>query len=143
MTNAAVAATILGGVLRRRDANYAARFQKLLARHNATPWLLATNEDFRFPGTEGDRPRSGTWLVQRYLDRVIVAGLTHRDIFVAFLAVAHMLAGPASLFRPRVMVRVLWHVLTQRGPITGAEAPAAVTAAPTALPEPTARTAKR
>jgi hypothetical protein len=101
MTNAAIGATILAGVLRRSDSHYAARFQKMLARHNATPWLLATNEDFRFPATEGDRPGRGTWLVQRYLDRVIIASLTRRDVLLAFFAVAHMVAGPASLFRPR------------------------------------------
>jgi hypothetical protein len=116
MTNAAIAATILDRVLRRGDPHYAARFQKLLARHNTTPWLLATNEDFRFPATQGDRPGRGTWLVQRYLDRVIIASLTRRDVLLAFFGVAHMLAGPSSLFRPRVMARVLWHVLSQRGP---------------------------
>ena len=55
------------------------------------------------------------WLVQRYLDRVIIASLTDRDLLLAFFSVAHMLSGPASLFRPAVMARVLWHALTHRG----------------------------
>jgi 2-polyprenyl-6-methoxyphenol hydroxylase-like FAD-dependent oxidoreductase len=143
MTNAAIGATILAGVLRRSDSHYAARFQKMLARHNATPWLLATNEDFRFPATEGDRPGRGTWLVQRYLDRVIIASLTRRDVLLAFFAVAHMVAGPASLFRPAVVARVLWHALTHRGAGAGTEMPTSSMEVPNAIPEPAGRTPRR
>ena len=142
MTNAAIGATILDGVLRQEGAQLAPRFQKLLAKHNTTPWLLATNEDFRFPATEGDRPRRGTWLIQRYIDRVIVASLTRRDLFLAFFSVAHMLAGPVSLFRPAVMARVLWHALAQGSRAAEAEVPTRLIEAPSVSQAPTRRAPK-
>jgi hypothetical protein len=45
--------------------------QRTLARTVATPWLLATGEDFRYPTTEGGRPGPIVKLTHRYLDRVV------------------------------------------------------------------------
>jgi 2-polyprenyl-6-methoxyphenol hydroxylase-like FAD-dependent oxidoreductase len=116
MTNAAIGATILDAVLQRNKPDFEAEFQRRLAAHNKTPWLLATNEDFRFPGTEGERPRAGTWLTQRYLDRLFIASVEDQDVFEAFISVAHLLKGPGYLFRPRIAAKVLWHTLTHLRP---------------------------
>jgi len=114
MTNAAICATMLDTALQDGDAGFAARFQKQLAEHNRTPWLLATNEDLRFPTTQGERPPRAAWLAQRYIDRVALTALVQDDVFVAFFSVVHMLAGPGSLFRPSVVAKVLWHTLMDR-----------------------------
>jgi 2-polyprenyl-6-methoxyphenol hydroxylase-like FAD-dependent oxidoreductase len=127
MTNAAICATILQDLLRGTTREFEAEFQKRLARHNSTPWLLATNEDFRFPQTEGERPRGGTRLIQRYIDRLFIASVEDPEIFEAFISVAHLLKGPGYLFRPKVVAKVLWHALTHLRP--PANRPASPTAA--------------
>lgn len=114
MTNAAIGATILDEILHEGKPDFEGEFQRRLARHNGTPWLLATNEDFRFPQTEGQRPGALTRLIQRYIDRLFIASMQNTEIFEAFMAVVHMLKGPGYLFRPRIAAKVMWHTLMSR-----------------------------
>lgn len=112
MTVAARSALVLDRCLReqrarrRRDdlAGLADRFQRALARSNALPWLMATGEDLRFPQTSGPRPGPAARLVQRYLDRVIRASTDTPVVGRSFLRVAHLVAPPAVLFHPRVLL---------------------------------------
>jgi 2-polyprenyl-6-methoxyphenol hydroxylase-like FAD-dependent oxidoreductase len=111
MTTAALAAVTLGEALRgqpRGDlTGLAGRFQRRLARVNATPWLLATAEDFSYPATEGERP--GWWArrKQRHLGRVV--RLSTRDLRARreLLEVLHLAKPFATLFRPRLLLAVL------------------------------------
>jgi 2-polyprenyl-6-methoxyphenol hydroxylase-like FAD-dependent oxidoreductase len=83
------------------------RFQRSLARRNATPWLLATAEDRRWPTTEGGRPGLPTRLAQRYVDLVLAAIVGDAVVGQAFFAVLHLIEPPTTLLRPRVITRVL------------------------------------
>ena len=119
MTAAALGALALDeslGEQRRRHRGgdlrgLARRFQKRLAKANAAPWLLATGEDFRYREVEGGSPDAATRFMHRYMDGVV--RLSTRDVNVrrAMLEVMHMLKPPASLFHPRVSLRVLSHTL--------------------------------
>lgn len=86
------------------------RFHKSLAKANATPWMMATGEDFRFPTTAGDPPGLLVRAIHWYMDHVLE--LTINDIFVnkAFTEVAHLLKPPASLFQPKVARKVAGRV---------------------------------
>jgi 2-polyprenyl-6-methoxyphenol hydroxylase-like FAD-dependent oxidoreductase len=82
------------------------RFQKAAAKLAAIPWLLATSEDFRFPDVEGERP----WFyppLRWYTERVHRAARADPLIHASFLRVMHMVAGPESLFVPRIVWRAL------------------------------------
>jgi hypothetical protein len=70
------------------------------------PWQMAVGADFRFPGTEGKKERSVDF-INAYVAKVHRA--THRDpvVQVAFLKVMNLMEPPASLFHPKVLLRVL------------------------------------
>ena len=84
-----------------------ASFQKGLAKAVATPWLLATSEDFRFPTTVGARPSALTKLMHRYVDRVMAVGTVDNLVLDRFIGVVHLIEPPSALFRPPIMARVL------------------------------------
>jgi 2-polyprenyl-6-methoxyphenol hydroxylase-like FAD-dependent oxidoreductase len=70
------------------------------------PWQMAVGADFRFQGTEGKKERSVDF-VNAYVAKVHRA--THRDpvVLEAFLKVMNLMQPPASLFHPKVLLRVL------------------------------------
>jgi hypothetical protein len=70
----------------------------------AVPWLLATSEDFRFPDVEGERPPLYPAL-RWYTEQVHRAARVDPVVHESFLRVMHMLAGPESLFDPRIAWR--------------------------------------
>lgn len=112
MTAGALAAKTLDGCLREHNTGndltgLGRKFQKRLAKVNATPWAMSTGEDFRYPETEGDRPGRLTRLLQLYIDRMLVAAGANVAVDKAFLEVAHLLKSPAALFHPRVVLGVL------------------------------------
>jgi 2-polyprenyl-6-methoxyphenol hydroxylase-like FAD-dependent oxidoreductase len=119
MTTAALGAQLLDRLLReqkRRRADgdltgLARNFQKRLARVNATPWTLATGEDYRYRGTEGGLPSPMDRFMHRYINHVFQ--LTTRNIPVRrrFLEVQGMLKLPTVLFHPAVALRVLGNAL--------------------------------
>jgi 2-polyprenyl-6-methoxyphenol hydroxylase-like FAD-dependent oxidoreductase len=111
MTTAALAARTLDRCLAatpRPDAvrGFTARFHRQLARVIATPWLLATTEDFRSAAAVGPRPRWAP-LINWYTERI--HRLTWHDRFVArrFLEVMHLTTAPPALFHPYIVCRAL------------------------------------
>jgi 2-polyprenyl-6-methoxyphenol hydroxylase-like FAD-dependent oxidoreductase len=111
ITVAALDALLLADCLRRQRrrpggewTGLAEQFQRRLARSNATPWLMATGEDLRYPTTEGARPGPPTRLFHRYLDRLVAASTDNRWVSRVFLRVLHLLAPPTALFRPSVLI---------------------------------------
>ena len=84
---------------RRRSDRAGARFQKAVAAGSATPWLMATGEDLRYPTTEGAQARVGSRrLLQRYFDRVNLAATDNVGVNRAFGQVLNLLAPPSALF---------------------------------------------
>jgi hypothetical protein len=110
MTCAAMEAQALDELLaRRRRGNLdglAREFFTQAAKIVDNPWQMAVGADFRFPGTVGKKAASVDF-VNAYVARVHRA--THHDPLVLkeFLKVMNLMQPPASLFHPRVMLRVL------------------------------------
>jgi 2-polyprenyl-6-methoxyphenol hydroxylase-like FAD-dependent oxidoreductase len=71
-----------------------------------TPWTIAAGSDFAFRGVKGTKP-AGTDVVNWYLERVHRAASTDRVVCRAFFDVANLLAPAPTLFRPRVVGRVI------------------------------------
>jgi 2-polyprenyl-6-methoxyphenol hydroxylase-like FAD-dependent oxidoreductase len=121
MTTAALGALALDECLREQRRHQpggdliglARHFQRRLAKVNAAPWMLATGEDYRYRGTTGGRPDRVTRLLHRYMDHIF--RLSTESVYVRrrFLEVHQMLRPPAALFRPGVILRVLWQALRQ------------------------------
>jgi hypothetical protein len=111
MTAAALGAVELDCLLADPPANgFGLRFQKRLAKALQAPWLMATGEDFRYPGTEGKRPGPLAHFVHWYIDRMLVLMPDSRALSDLFSEVLQMYKQPAALFQPWVF----WTVLTSR-----------------------------
>jgi 2-polyprenyl-6-methoxyphenol hydroxylase-like FAD-dependent oxidoreductase len=83
------------------------KVQRALARAADGPWLIATEQDLRYPATTGAAPTLRTRLTHQYLDRIITAAATSPTVSAAFLRVLNMIDKPSALFRPAVLVALL------------------------------------
>lgn len=111
MTTAALGVTALDQCLRKQGGDLsglARRFQRKLAAINAAPWMLATNEDYRYRGAEGGDPTRVTRLTRRYMDRVIHLTTESASVRLTFLEAQQMLKKPSVVFQPGIVLRVLW-----------------------------------
>ncbi len=110
MTCAALEAQALDASLAQRSSrrNLARDFFRRAAKIVDNPWKMAVGSDFCFPGTVGKKD-AGVDFINAYMARVQRA--TQRDPVVlgAFYKVMNLMQPPASLFAPRVLLRVLRH----------------------------------
>jgi 2-polyprenyl-6-methoxyphenol hydroxylase-like FAD-dependent oxidoreductase len=114
MTVAALEAEALDKVLRATSGSgWERRFQQAVAKVVADPWLMGAGEDLRWEGVKLNGKPAGipTRFIQRYMDLALPAGCSDPVVTQAFLAVFAMMAAPASLMRPAILLRVLWHTL--------------------------------
>lgn len=109
MSVAAMEAQALDKLLREKGPENLepAEFYGVLANVVENVWLMATGEDLRYPGTEGDRPGLLARLVQKYVERIIAVLPLDEEIGTAFLKVNNLLEPPQSLLHPRLVARVL------------------------------------
>ncbi len=108
MTSAAMQAQELDRLLEKRPSlnKLAPAFFKRTAKVVDIPWQMAVGEDFRFATTTGPKP-PGTDFINRYVAKVNRVSQHDAVVSAAFLQVMNLLAPPPSLFKPRVLWRVL------------------------------------
>jgi 2-polyprenyl-6-methoxyphenol hydroxylase-like FAD-dependent oxidoreductase len=114
MTIAAMGAMALDECLHEQKGageGFAKRFQERLAKVNATPWMLATSEDYRYRETEGGSPSLATRFMHQYMNQVLRLSTFDVNVRRVLLEVFSMLAQPSALFRPRIALRVLGNTL--------------------------------
>jgi len=90
-------------------ADFEQRFRQQLAETVADAWLLATNQDLRFPGVrlKGARPNPGLRLLHRYMDLVLYSAIVDPEIAQAYLNVLMLANPPRSLVQSHMVARVL------------------------------------
>ena len=123
MTTAALGAMTLQKCLREQNGSLnglSRRFQKQLAKVNATPWMLATGEDCRYPETTGGSLSLMNRFMHRYMDQVFQLSTRSVSVRTVLLRVFNMLLPPTALFQPKVFFRVLLQTIT--GPRATADA---------------------
>ncbi|UYM04830.1 FAD-dependent oxidoreductase [Solicola gregarius] len=69
-------------------------------------WQTSVSADQQIPGTPGRVPR-GARLINRYVARFQRAAHSDQGLAVAFLRVMNLMEPPASLLRPRYLVKVI------------------------------------
>jgi 2-polyprenyl-6-methoxyphenol hydroxylase-like FAD-dependent oxidoreductase len=106
MSVAALEALALRECLARGWAGLAPRFFRRAARIVDIPWSIAAVSDLRFPEVEGRRGPMVRF-VNWYLAKLHVAARTDRVVSHAFLRLTNLLAPPASVLRPGIVLRVL------------------------------------
>ena len=102
----------------RESTGLAQHFQTRLAKVLKTPWLMATGEDLRYPGTVGDRPTRTDRLVQKYIDRIIRVIPGNPDVLDTFFQVSSLLQPPTALFRPGIAIKVVGSFFSSPPPDT-------------------------
>lgn len=105
MSVAAAQALALGEELAAGRDGLEPRVLRRAARIVDTPWTTAAGADLAIPAVEGARPLP-VRLVNRYMERVFEAACADPAVGRAFLAVAHLLAPPQTLFAPALLWRV-------------------------------------
>jgi len=109
IASAAQQAAALGAVLDRRgsvDRAFGRRYFKAASRVVNTAWSTTAGSDFAYAETTGPKP-PGTDLINRYMDRVIVAVQHDDTVALRFSEVVAMVRRPESLMAPRFMLRAL------------------------------------
>lgn len=112
------------------DDGLAKRFFARAATIVASPWAIATGEDFRYPAVTGPRP-AGFGLVSRYMARAHRAAAKDPVVLRRFFEVASLLAPPPAMMAPSIAWRVLLGGVGPRptGPVrSSASGPASATA---------------
>ncbi|MGI8329081.1 FAD-dependent oxidoreductase [Actinomadura scrupuli] len=107
MSVAALQAVVLDELLSASPAGLTRAFQRRAMRCGSGAWLVATGEDFRYPGTEGAPIRPHNRIINRYVSRVVAAANVDESVCAALLDVLALRQEPPSLFRPSVLRRVL------------------------------------
>ncbi len=88
-------------------------FQKQLAKVNASPWLAATGEDFRWPTTEGGQPDLIARLMHWYGDEVMLLSIERPEVYKAWAEAIHMIKPPSSLFHPSILIPILRRAISR------------------------------
>lgn len=111
MTTAALSAMALDRFLQQQSpqtfTGSTQTFQKQLAEVLQTPWMMATSDDYRWHGVEGDPPSPMMRVMHLYMNEVLELSTSRPDIWRTFLEVAHMMKPPSVLFQPKVAFSVL------------------------------------
>jgi 2-polyprenyl-6-methoxyphenol hydroxylase-like FAD-dependent oxidoreductase len=122
MTVAALEALALRDCLAAGERDLARRFFTAAAKSVDVPWRLAAGADLRFPHVPGPRPLS-LRVVNAYVGRLQRAAAHDTTLGLTFMRVANLIASPATLFRPDIVIRVLLGNLRHGGaavPVTPA-----------------------
>lgn len=107
MTAAACQAIALDTSLAGGEEGLAGRFFRAAAKVIDAPWQLAVGSDLALPNVPGPRPLL-VRIVNAYIARLQRAATHDPKVSVAFIRVIHLVAAPASLFVPRVFLRVMF-----------------------------------
>ena len=112
MTSASLGVLTLQQCLDERGLEgLARRFQTRLAKVIAAPWMMATGEDFRYHETVGGSATRMTRFMHHYMDQVIQLSTRSIAVRSVLMRAFNLVEPPTTLFRPRVLFRVLLNVL--------------------------------
>ena len=106
MSVAALQAVALKGSLVEGADRLALRFFREAAKVLEAPWTIAVGGDLRFPSVDGPRTPM-VQFINWYLGKLHIAARRDPELTLAFQTVAQLLAQPPSLFRPKIVLRVL------------------------------------
>lgn len=90
-----------------RTRGLARDVQHAIARPANLAWELATSQDILYPGAVGRQSRSGTALMNRYVNRLVRAATGRAQITRAFLDVITLSDSPTSWVHPDIVVGAL------------------------------------
>jgi 2-polyprenyl-6-methoxyphenol hydroxylase-like FAD-dependent oxidoreductase len=83
--------------------------QHRIAKITAPVWLIATNEDLRWPTVKlrGARPNPGLCILRNYLDLVLFSSIIDSEIAQTYFNVLILATPPSSLVHPGMVAHIL------------------------------------
>jgi 2-polyprenyl-6-methoxyphenol hydroxylase-like FAD-dependent oxidoreductase len=108
MSSAVLQAVELGACLEHgeNDARLPGAFYKRASKVIESPWKIAVGADFNYPECTGPKP-AGTDLVNRYMQRVLLAAQVSTDVNATLVYVQNLIAPPSRLMRPSIVRKAL------------------------------------
>lgn len=110
MTAALLATEVLAKGFRNgylANAVFAPTVQRKITRAYRDAWTLSTNEDLRWPGTEGAKNSYALRSIHRFSNLVGTAATRDREVAYKYIKVLHMSDKPNALLRPLLLARIL------------------------------------
>lgn len=89
------------------SSTWAKSAQRKIVNAYRAAWTLSTNEDLRWPVTEGSKVGYSLRLMHRFSNWVGIAATHDKHVAYTYLKVLHMSATPAALLTPRMLARIL------------------------------------
>jgi 2-polyprenyl-6-methoxyphenol hydroxylase-like FAD-dependent oxidoreductase len=124
MTVAALGAMLLQQSLKETAlTELSSRFQKELAKVNATPWIAATSQDAKYPNVKGltQPPTPPEKAIGWYMDQLIQLTTKEPQVTLVLFNVFHMVQSSGALFQPSILFRVIQQLLTRSPSKTSSE----------------------
>lgn len=110
MTSALLAAEALATSLKQANlANHAwiKLAQQKIVRAYRAPWTISTNEDLRWPATDGAKAGFALRAMHRFSNMIGTAATRDQSVAYTYIQVLHMTAEPTALLTPVMFGRIL------------------------------------
>ena len=110
MTAAVIASETLAKSIQQRNAAsvaWAKQAQRKIVNAYRAAWTISTNEDLRWPATEGSKAGFALRAMHRFSDLIGVAATHDQCVAYTYIKVLHMTATPAALLTPWMVARIL------------------------------------
>ncbi len=88
------------------------RFHKKAATIVDIPWMLSSNEDFRYPATKGEKSPELP-ILHWYSKQIFELSAIDEEVFDAFAHVLHLLKGIETFFKPSIVWKVIKHAFSK------------------------------
>lgn len=119
MTAALLAAESLAKSLQHENLENTAwvkNAQRKIVRAYQAPWTISTNEDLRWPATEGSKAGIVLRAMHQLSNLIGIAATHDQRVAYTYIKVLHMTATPAALLTPMMLGRILKSGLKKKSP---------------------------
>ena len=109
MTAAVLASESLAKTIRQSNAASVAwtkKAQRKIVSAYRAAWTISTNEDLRWPATEGSKAGFALRAMHRFSDLIGVAATQDQCVAYTYVKVLHMTTTPAALLTPWMVARI-------------------------------------
>ena len=109
MTAAVLASESLAKTIQQSGAASAAwakQAQRKIVNAYRAAWTISTNEDLRWPATEGSKAGFALRAMHRFSDLIGIAATHDQRVAYTYIKVLHMTATPAALLTPWMAARI-------------------------------------
>jgi len=119
MSAAAMSAAALANHIKQSNGHLEGVARSMLhetGRITESIWLLATNADLEWPGTQGGMVSNSPMerFARWYIDRLLDATPVDKEVRLEFLAVNQLIKPASALFAPRIFLRVMKQTILKK-----------------------------